>query len=93
MHDNGIAHRDLKLKNVLLMGDDIPDIKIADFGLSRFFSANGLMETACGSPEFVGIIIFRKLLRLQRLAPEILSTRPYDKACDMWSIGVMAYTL
>lgn len=58
MHDNGIAHRDLKLQNILVVGDKPTDLRISDFGLSRFISPSGLMGTACGSPEYVGMKIY-----------------------------------
>lgn len=35
MHRNRVAHRDVKLSNVLLTSDDPPRIKICDFGLSK----------------------------------------------------------
>lgn len=37
------------------------------------------LKTQCGTPGYV--------------APEILSTQPYGKAVDMWSIGVITYIL
>ena len=35
LHDHNIAHRDLKLENILFVNDDIKsDIKLIDFGIS-----------------------------------------------------------
>ncbi len=34
LHDLGIVHRDIKPENILV-GDNLDDIKIADFGLSK----------------------------------------------------------
>ena len=61
MHEKGIAHRDLKLHNILL--DESNDVLISDFGLSRVVwrpSKGGLIEcsTYCGTTPF--------------LAPEVL---------------------
>lgn len=55
MHECGIAHRDLKLENILVMGEHPENgIKISDFGLSRFFNAQTAMSSRVGSPEYVG---------------------------------------
>ena len=44
-------HRDLKLENLLLVsGDDISQIKIADFGLAKKALESSL-ETVCGAPS------------------------------------------
>jgi len=79
-HDRNVVHRDLKPENLLLTSpDDDANVKIADFGFA--IKANGPMSlaTQCGTPGYV--------------APEILSTQPYGKAVDMWSIGVITYIL
>jgi tRNA A-37 threonylcarbamoyl transferase component Bud32 len=76
---HNICHRDLKPENFLFLtpnGDD--DIKIIDFGLSRFEEANTAMTTRVGTPYYI--------------APEVLG-RHYDKACDLWSLGVITYIL
>lgn len=79
LHSNGIAHRDLKPENLLSAGDaDEEKIKIADFGFSKNFGEEKLM-TSCGSPGYV--------------APEVLTCESYDKAVDMWSVGVIIYIL
>lgn len=80
LHSQGIAHRDLKPENLLTSGEGEKEIvKVADFGLSKDFGEDRL-KTSCGSPGYV--------------APEVLTIdAPYDKAVDMWSIGVILYIL
>ncbi|KAL3982886.1 Calcium/calmodulin-dependent protein kinase type 1 [Acanthocheilonema viteae] len=79
MHENGVVHRDLKPEN-LLYYDQTEDSKImiSDFGLSKI-EESGVMATACGTPGYV--------------APEVLQQKPYGKAVDIWSIGVITYIL
>jgi calcium/calmodulin-dependent protein kinase I len=38
-----------------------------------------MASTTCGTPGYV--------------APEVLMQKPYGKACDYWSIGVVAFIL
>jgi len=79
MHGEGVVHRDLKPENLLYYSAD-PDSKImiSDFGLSKM-EESGVMATACGTPGYV--------------APEVLAQKPYGKAVDVWSIGVISYIL
>ena len=52
-HCRGIAHRDLKLENLLLQSpSDITKVKIADFGLAKKARENA-MDTICGTPQYV----------------------------------------
>ncbi|XP_078144568.1 calcium/calmodulin-dependent protein kinase IGb [Centroberyx gerrardi] len=79
LHQNGIVHRDLKPENLLYYSqDENAKIMISDFGLSKMVD-NGIMSTACGTPGYV--------------APEVLAQKPYSKAVDCWSIGVITYIL
>ena len=50
MHQKNIAHRDLKLDNMLI--DDDMNIKILDFGLSRQHKTNGLIDSV-GTPFYM----------------------------------------
>lgn len=80
MHSLGIAHRDLKLENLLLTGD-LRTVKICDFGFVRqVVPADGgdMSQTFCGSKAYA--------------APEILQGRPYDPMkADIWALGVIMY--
>ncbi|TNN00314.1 hypothetical protein fugu_011560 [Takifugu bimaculatus] len=80
LHSMGIVHRDLKPENLLYFSpDDESKIMISDFGLSKMEGTGDVMATACGTPGYV--------------APEVLAQKPYSKAVDCWSIGVIAYIL
>lgn len=77
LHAHSICHRDIKPENILL--DECNNVKIADFGFARFMKEKKAM-TACGSPHYT--------------APEIILGLPYDGcAADIWSCGVLFYTL
>ncbi|KAA8591445.1 hypothetical protein FQN60_002388, partial [Etheostoma spectabile] len=79
LHENGIVHRDLKPENILYFSqDENSKIMISDFGLSKIVESD-IMSTACGTPGYV--------------APEVLAQKPYSKAVDCWSIGVITYIL
>ena len=59
MHDLDIAHRDLKLENLLIDASD--NIKLCDFGFVREAAPGELSQTYCGSKSYA--------------APEILQAR------------------
>lgn len=81
LHDNGVVHRDLKPSNIMYGDSYNPcSIKICDFGFAKQIRAeNGLLMTPCYTASWV--------------APEVLLEQGYDKACDVWSLGVLLYTM
>lgn len=77
-HNKGIAHRDLKLENLLF--DECQNLKIADFGLCNMMQDGSSLLTSCGSPDYA--------------APEIIEHLAYDGTkVDAWSCGVILYTM
>ncbi|XP_059380742.1 ribosomal protein S6 kinase alpha-3 isoform X5 [Carassius carassius] len=82
MHNQGVVHRDLKPSNILYVDEsgNPESIRICDFGFAKQLRAeNGLLMTPCYTANFV--------------APEVLKKQGYDAACDIWSLGVLLYTM
>lgn len=79
IHSQRIIHRDIKLGNLLL--NDKMEVKLGDFGLaSKLEYAGERKRTICGTPNYI--------------APEILDGKTgHSFEVDVWSLGVLAYTL
>ncbi|XP_057557180.1 ribosomal protein S6 kinase alpha-1 isoform X6 [Hippopotamus amphibius kiboko] len=77
-----VVHRDLKPSNILYVDESgNPEcLRICDFGFAKQLRAeNGLLMTPCYTANFV--------------APEVLKRQGYDEGCDIWSLGVLLYTM
>ncbi|PNJ29601.1 RPS6KA2 isoform 6 [Pongo abelii] len=82
LHSQGVVHRDLKPSNILYRDESgSPEsIRVCDFGFAKQLRAgNGLLMTPCYTANFV--------------APEVLKRQGYDAACDIWSLGILLYTM
>lgn len=88
LHKHHVVHRDVKPENLMVSDVDDPNkcrLVMIDFGYAAIgSSSNDRLEGLAGSPEYA--------------APEVLSWlegdgKPYDRSCDMWSVGVTAYVL
>ncbi|EAY10638.1 CAMK family protein kinase [Trichomonas vaginalis G3] len=78
IHKLGVAHRDVKLENILVTADD--DAKLTDFGLCKQQHGNDPMLTTCGTLVYA--------------APEIIQEKPYNgMKADIWSAGVVLYAM
>ena len=80
LHERGIAHRDIKLQNILLerSGDRNAQVKLIDFGYASRFIGACPMRTVCGTPYTTAPEVFRE---------------SYDERCDVWSVGVVLFIM
>ena len=79
LHQNKIIHRDLKLGNLFL--SESMEVKLGDFGLAAKLSDDSeKRNTVCGTPNYI--------------APEVLTqNKGHSRPADLWSLGVIIYTL
>uniref|UniRef100_A0A9I9DB12 non-specific serine/threonine protein kinase n=2 Tax=Cucumis TaxID=3655 RepID=A0A9I9DB12_CUCME len=73
LHSKKIVHRDIKTENVLL--DAQKTLKIVDFGVARVEAQNPKDMT--GETGTLGY-----------MAPEVLDGKPYNRKCDVYSLGI-----
>ena len=74
IHEQKIAHRDIKCSNVLLDGYD--NCKLSDFGIAK--QSQNLASVA-GAHTLSGTVCWT--------SPEVLSGKNYGLKCDIWSLG------
>lgn len=77
-----VCHRDLKPLNCVYENpSDDAALKLVDFGLAQLVRQHSmLMSGKAGTLHF--------------MAPEVVwNKRPYNNKCDLWSVGVIAYSL
>lgn len=79
MHSKNIVHRDLKPENIMFTGGGSVDLKVIDFGYACVNTDKQPMEERCYTLAYA--------------APEILKGEKYSEACDVWSLGVVLYTM
>ncbi|KAK1302382.1 Mitogen-activated protein kinase kinase kinase NPK1 [Acorus calamus] len=73
VHDKGLVHCDVKLRNILVFNDDRQQVKIADFGLAKRAS------TKADGGEFRGTPLY--------MAPESILRGEYEPPSDVWAFG------
>ena len=77
IHNVGVVHRDIKLKNVMISGTG--NLLICDFGLAKWLGRKQKTGTICGT--------------LSYMAPEVARGENYGHSVDFWSLGVLLYDL
>lgn len=82
LHRVGVAHRDVKLENILCETPKLPTNRTAlcDLGYVNFLDpGEETMRSLVGTPVYV--------------APEIAERKPYGVGVDIWAAGVMAFRM
>ncbi|XXG94088.1 Calmodulin-dependent protein kinase cmk2 [Hypoxylon texense] len=81
LHNRNVVHRDLKPENLLYLSKDPDsDLVLADFGIAKMLDAKDeVLTTMAGSFGYA--------------APEVMLKKGHGKPVDMWSLGVITYTL
>ena len=78
LHCNYMAHRDIKLENILLTKEY--EIKIIDFGFGMLNPENKIQYFFCGTPNY--------------MPPEIIEKKGYiGQKADLWSLGILVYKI
>lgn len=82
LHTRGIAHRDVKLENLLCMRNTWPlQVKLADFGFANHIrgESDKMLSSFVGTPYYI--------------APEMLLSKGHGRPVDIWACGVVMYIL
>jgi serine/threonine protein kinase len=95
-----IAHRDIKLENILLDNKMTtenlePLVKIADFGLSTYLDpmSKGLTQW-CGTDPYLAPEMLRLWVNPSSLDAKYKSRECYyDVKVDIWALGVLTFEM
>ncbi|QEG31133.1 Serine/threonine-protein kinase PrkC [Gemmata obscuriglobus] len=82
-HDQGIVHRDIKPENILVTRK--VEVKVTDFGLSRFFTGEEQPTHLTQSGVTLGTPLY--------MSPEQVQGHPVDHRSDIYSFGVTCFHL
>ena len=79
LHSERVIHRDIKPGNILL--NEQGAVKLCDFGISSLYGEedHSLQTTVVGTSRF--------------MSPERLRAKPYGRASDIWSFGLVVLEL
>lgn len=83
-HSHMVLHRDLKPGNILVSADGQP--KLLDFGIAKVLSEGSVQSTELTGPEL-------RLFTPAYASPEQIMGGPVTTSSDVYSLGVLLYTV
>lgn len=89
-HSQGIVHRDLKPSNVVLVGDDLTDVRLVDFGIAKVLHVDAPENIAeilqnTNTSDIIGSPYY--------MSPEQCLMDPVDHRSDLYSLGCLIYAV
>jgi len=102
LHAHNIVHLDVKPENILFDTErEDAEPLLSDFGLSRVMGCGGSAEALKDARDWDAFSRLRYGLEYDErlngsigyMAPEIILSRKYGPAADVWALGVVLYTV
>ena len=92
LHQFDVAHRDVKLENIMCSSEDIFPVKLIDFGLASGASRksccdnhrNDIFNSIAGTPAYMAPEVAESYFRKDNHS---------TKLCDVWSLGVVLFEM
>jgi serine/threonine-protein kinase len=82
-HEQGIAHRDVKPANIMVLPDD--RVKVTDFGIARMLRPVNPAMSMTSTGMTLGTPLY--------MAPEQIGSQKVDGRADIYSLGAVMYEL
>ena len=86
-HAHSVVHRDLKPSNILLAKQSTEGrvVKVVDFGVAKLGDRSQDLSTLTGEGVQIGTPVY--------MSPEQVRTQVVDERSDLYSVGLILYTL
>ena len=92
-HEAGLIHRDVKLDNIFVCDAVRPgaerSVKVLDFGVAKVRAKSGVSPAVLLIPTATGVVVGTPRF----FSPEQASGAPVDHRADIYSLGLVLYTL